>query len=90
MTIYLIEVLHGIDACFAGSYLYNVLNVIDKDLAVADVACVKNLLGGFDYECNGNGSDYNVNLYLGQEVSFDLYAAVVFGLTLLCAAAEYV
>ena len=45
MTIYLIEVLHGIDACFASSYLYNVLNVIDKDLAVADVACVKNLLG---------------------------------------------
>ena len=86
----LIEVLHCFDAGFACSYLYNVLDVINEDLAVADMSGVKNLLGSFDYRGNGNRADYNVNLYLRQEVSFDLYAAVVFGLTLLSAAAENV
>ncbi len=57
-------ILQCCEACFAGSYADNVLNVINEDLTVADMACVQNLLS-----CVDN----SVYRYLGyDDIHFDL------------------
>lgn len=86
----LFNVLESIVTSFTGTNLYDVLNIVYEDLTVADLAGVECLLSGF-YDCfNGNLAYNDLYLYLRQQVSFDLYAAVELSRAFLHAAAKYV
>lgn len=44
----LLCILKGVKAFFAGTDLHDILNIIDEELAIADLAGVENCLGGID------------------------------------------
>ena len=69
-----IEILHCFKSGLTCPYLDDLFNVIDEDLAVADVTGVERLFGGFDDLADGDGADYYVDLYLRQQVRLDLNA----------------
>ena len=75
-------------AFFAGANLDDILDVVDKDLAVADVSGVQGLLGGRDSVCHGNLADDRFHLDLGKQIQVHRNAAIVFRAALLDAAAE--
>ena len=85
-----VKILHCFKSGLTCPYLDDLFNVVDEDLAVADVTGVERLFGGFDDLADGDGADNYVDLYLRQQVRLDLNAAVVFGLALLGAAAQHV
>lgn len=86
----LFNVLESVISGFSCTNLYNVLDVVYEDLTIADLAGVKSLLSGFYNGFNRNLANHDLDLYLGQQVSFDLNAAVELSGALLHAAAEYV
>ena len=84
---WLFYILQSSEAFFAGSDLYDVEDVIDEDLAVAYVACVKNLLCSVDDCLYGYFGYDDIDLDLRKQGCFDRYASVVFLTSLLYAAA---
>ena len=86
----LFHILKRIVAFLSGANLHYVLNIGNKDLAIADMSGVEDLLSGFNDAANRDFADYNFNLYLGQQIDFDRNAAIIFRLALLGAAAQNV
>ena len=60
----LFNVLESVVALFACTNLYNVFNIVNEYLTVADMTCVKNLLSGLNNLRYGNLADNYVNLNL--------------------------
>ena len=63
----LFNVLEGIETFFTGSYFDDVLYVVDEDLTVTDVACIKNLLSCIDNSLYRNSRDYDIHLDLREQ-----------------------
>ena len=83
----LLTVLQSVKAFFARSDLYNVLNIVDKYLAVADVTCIKSLFGGLYNASDRHLADYDIDLHLWHKVGLNGNASVILGLALLCTVA---
>src|SRR5699024_1866315 len=81
-------ILEGVIPPFAGADLDDVLDVVDEDLAVTDVAGVKGPLDGLDQRLDRDLADDDVNLDLRQQPRADRTAAEVDGMPLLGAVAE--
>ena len=60
----LFYVLERIVALFSRAHLYNIFHIINKDLAVADVPCIKHLLCSLDDTAYWHLADHNVQLDL--------------------------
>ena len=84
----LLNILKRVIPFFAGTNLHDIFNVVNEDLAVADVTGIEYCLRGVDDLLNRDLRDDNVDLNFREERSFDGDAAVVFEFTLLYAAAE--
>ena len=63
----LFNVLEGIETFFTGSYFDDVLYVVDEDLTVTDVTCVKNLFRCIDNSLYRNSRDYDIHLDLREQ-----------------------
>lgn len=90
MGMYLFNVLQCVIAGFAGTYLYDVLDIVYEDLAVAYLTGVESLLCSFYHSFNRYLAYDYLDLYLRQQVSFDLDASVELCRALLHTAAKYV
>lgn len=84
---FLFYVLQGVKALFSGSYLYYIFHIINKNLAVSNMAGIKNLLCRFNHLTNRNRTDYDLHLYLREQAGFYLYSTVILRFPFLCAAA---
>ena len=84
----LFHILQGFVTFLAGTDFYHVLNVIHKDLAVANMACIQHFLCSLDHRADRHLAHDHVNLHLGQQGGFHLDATVILRLALLYAAAH--
>ena len=80
-------VLEGVVTFFAGSHFDDILNVIDEDLAIAEVAGIQDFLRGFDDVSDRDFADDDVDLDLWKEVGVDSDATVILFIALLLAKA---
>ena len=83
-------VLKRVIALLARANLNDVLNIVDKNLAVAYMSGIKRFLRRLDNGADGNLAYDHLYLHLGQKARLQLNAAVIFGLALLNAAAHNV
>ena len=72
----------------AGADLDHAGHVVDKDLAIADMAGVQRLLGGLHHGVHTDAGDDDLHLDLRQQGGIHRHAAVLFRGTLLDAAAH--
>ena len=85
----LLHILQGGEIFLAGADLDHAGHVVNKDLAVADVAGVKGLLGGFDHGIDRDLGHDDLDLDLGQQGGIHRDAAVFLAGALLDAAAHH-
>lgn len=74
-------------AFFAGSDLYDVFDIVYKDLSVSDMTGVQYLLSRLYYRSDRYLAHNDIELNLRKKRCLNLCAAVVLGLALLLAAA---
>ena len=74
---------------FAGADLYDSVNIVYKNLAIADVTGKEYLLCSCNDGINRDLADDNLDLYLRQQGCIDFCTTVHFACTLLDAAAHY-
>ena len=74
---------------FAGADLYDSVNIVYKNLAIADVTGKEYLLCSCNDGINRDLADNNLDLYLRQQGCIDFCTTVHFACTLLDAAAHY-
>ena len=60
----LLNILKCIVIFFAGTNLYNLVNVVYEDLTITDMSGVQSLLGSFNNILNRNLADNNLDLNL--------------------------
>ena len=82
----LLHILQGGEVLFAGADLDHAGHVVDKDLAIADVAGVQGLLGGIHHSVHADLGNNDLDLDLGQQGAVHRHAAVFLGGALLDAA----
>ena len=85
----LLHILQGGKVLFAGADLDHAGHVVDKDLAIADVAGVQGLLGGIHHSVHADLGNDDLDLDLGQQGAVHRYAAVFLGGAFLDAAAHH-
>ena len=74
---------------FSGADLYDSVNIVYKNLAIADVTGKEYLLCSCNDGINRDLADDNLDLYLRQQGCIDFCTTVHFACTLLDAAAHY-
>jgi hypothetical protein len=83
----LFNVLKSVVTFLASSHFDDILNVIDEDLAIAEVAGIKDFLRGFNDVSDRDFADDDVDLNLWKEVGVDSDATVLLFIALLLAKA---
>ena len=84
----LLHILQSGVVFLAGADLDHAGHVVDKDLAIADMAGVQGLLGGLHHSVYADAGDDDFHLDLGQQGGIHRHAAVLFRRALLDAAAH--
>lgn len=87
---FVVFVLQGVVTFLARADFNNILDIVDKDLAVADVAGVEGFLYRVDQCLRGNLADDDIYLNFGKQACLYGSAAVVFGVAFLHAVAQYI
>lgn len=85
---YLFNILQSGVVYFAGADLDHLGHIVNKDLAITDMAGVQNLGGGVDDLVYRDLADNNFNLDLGNQGCVDLRTTVFLAAALLQAAAH--
>ena len=86
----LFYILQSIKALFTGSDFYNIFHIINENLTVSDMSCIKHFLSRFDNTADRNFAHHDFYLDFRKQVCLNLYAAVILRFSFLYAASKNV